>query len=124
MPKNGATTIGITTLGHNPEGMWVAGSDVDHLITDQLLWLDARAAPHSPPISAWLELDGKPNHQVRRFHVTPASNAQKSVVMATASTSTNPVATAEATAVPGDFDRPLHVVCDANGAGRQRQSAE
>jgi hypothetical protein len=109
MPQKGATIIGSTTLGHTPVGSRVAGLKVDHLITDQWLFPEASAAPQRPPIRAWLELEGKPSHHVRRFQATPASNAQNSVSMATTSTSTNPVAIVEATAVPASAPRRSNV---------------
>src|SRR6476646_3794656 len=37
------------------------------------------AAPTRPPTSAWVELEGKPSRQVRRFHVIAPSRAARRV---------------------------------------------
>src|ERR1017187_2129615 len=83
MPQAGERNIGPTTLGHSPSVVWVAGFQTDHLITDQSLAAVAKVAPQSPPINAWLELDGRPSHQVKRFQAIAASNAASSVVAVT-----------------------------------------
>src|SRR6266487_2250619 len=54
-PANGDVTMGTITFGHTP---------AFHFMTDQLPRAAASAAPQSPPISEWLELEGKPNHHV------------------------------------------------------------
>src|SRR5664279_3182938 len=83
MPQAGERNIGPPTLGQSPSAEWVSGFQIDHRITDQSLAAEARVAPQSPPISAWLELDGRPNHQVARFQTIAASNAASSVVAVT-----------------------------------------
>src|SRR5256886_2746812 len=90
-PATGDAIIGRTTFGHTPSF---------HLITDQSFLAEASAAPQSPPISAWLELDGKPNHQVAMFQPNAASTAQSTVVIVTTSVSTNPLPIVAATAPP------------------------
>src|SRR5687768_8275649 len=50
----------------------------------------ARAAPHNPPTNAWLELEGRPNHQVRRFQMIAPINAQRTVWRPTKSASRSP----------------------------------
>src|SRR5439155_12087240 len=74
----------------------------DQTMTCQLSLEAARAEPHRPPISAWLELEGSPNHQVTRFHIVAPSKAQMmmSEVMATNLESTRPEEIVWATAVP------------------------
>ena len=57
-------------------------------------------APHSPPISAWLELDGRPSHHVSRFQAIAASNAVSTVLAETKRVSTRPWPIVLATAVP------------------------
>ena len=52
IPITGATNIGATTLGHTPVARCVDGFNFDQWMTDQLLWPDASAAPHRPPIRA------------------------------------------------------------------------
>src|SRR5688572_21449034 len=69
-PTIGEVTIGITTLGRRP---------VSHFRTDQSPPAVARAAPHSPPIRAWLELEGSPSHQVIKFQTIAPSKAQRIV---------------------------------------------
>ena len=56
-PANGAISEGISTLSFSPS---------------QLTTLQPAAAtlePRTPPISAWLELDGRPRYHVTRFQV-------------------------------------------------------
>src|SRR5436190_23185539 len=72
------------------------------IIACQLLPEAARAEPHRPPISAWLELEGNPNHQVNKFQMMAPSKAQMimSEVIATSLESTRPEEIDFATAVP------------------------
>src|ERR1041384_7705387 len=72
------------------------------MIVFQLLPDAARAEPHSPPINAWLELEGSPNHQVSKFHRMALNNAQMmmSEVIETSFASTRPEEMVLATAVP------------------------
>ena len=78
-PKTGETIMGRTTLGHRPSGCPLE-STPDHLITAKLPAAVASVAPHRPPISAWLELEGSPNHQVNRFQTIAATRAQRTVL--------------------------------------------
>ena len=100
MPQAGERNIGPTTLGHSPSVLWVAGFKTDHLITDQSLAAEAKVAPQSPPISAWLELEGRPSHHVNRFQAIAARSAASSVVAETKWVSTRPWPIVLATAVP------------------------
>src|SRR5258705_13677613 len=90
-PAIGDVIIGTTTFGQTP---------VFHLMTDQFSCAVAKAAPHSPPMSAWLELEGKPNHHVVMFQINPARTAASTVHIVTTSASTKPLPTVEATAPP------------------------
>src|ERR1043166_7843749 len=90
-PANGDVIMGMTTFGQIPSF---------HFITDQLPRAAANAAPQSPPISAWLELDGQPNHQGAMFHANAAITAQSTVVIVTMLVSTSPLPIVEATAPP------------------------
>src|ERR1035441_8697133 len=83
IPQAGERNIGPTTLGHSPSVLWVAGFKTDHLITDHSLPAVANVAPQRPPISAWLELEGRPSHHVNRFQAIAASSAASSVVAVT-----------------------------------------
>src|SRR5437899_8049802 len=65
-PASGDVTIGTTTLGQSP---------VSHFKTDQFPCPLAIAAPHNPPMRAWLELDGRPTNQVVMFHTKAAMSA-------------------------------------------------
>src|SRR4029434_11347748 len=67
-PATGEVIIGITTLGKSP---------IRHFKTDQSPSAVANAAPQSPPISAWLELDGRPSSQVINFQVSAPTSAQR-----------------------------------------------
>ena len=90
-PASGDVTIGTTTLGQSP---------VSHFKTDQFPCPLAIAAPHKPPMSAWLELDGRPTSQVVMFHTKAAMSAHKTVAMVTTLVSTKPLPMVEATAPP------------------------
>src|SRR5919204_737726 len=57
------------------------------------------AAPTRPPISACDELDGRPNHQVRRFQAMAPASAASSVCCVARFASMSPLATFFATAV-------------------------
>src|SRR4029453_5204693 len=92
-PATGDAIIGRTTFGHTPSF---------HLITDHFPLAAATAAPHSPPISAWLELDGNPNHHVAMFQTNAATTAESTVAIVTTSVSTNPLPIVEATAPPNN----------------------
>src|SRR6266567_1636363 len=90
-PANGDVIMGTITFGHTP---------AFHFITDQLPCAVASAAPQSPPMREWLELEGKPNHQVAMFHANAAITAQSTVGIVTTSVSTRPLPIVEATAPP------------------------
>src|SRR5437763_14691749 len=88
-PASGDVIIGTTTFGQSP---------LFHFNTDQFPRAVASAAPQSPPISAWLELDGKPTHQVVMFQAKAAMSAHSTVATVTKLLSTKPFPTEEATA--------------------------
>ena len=90
-PASGDVTIGMTTLGQSP---------VSHFKTDQFPCAVAIVAPHNPPMSAWLELDGSPTNQVVMFQAKAAMSAHKTVAMVTTLVSTKPLPMVEATAPP------------------------
>src|SRR5438477_4428406 len=90
-PAIGDVIIGTITFGQTP---------AFHLMTDQFPCAVAKAAPQRPPIRAWLELEGKPNHQVVMFQMNAASTAASTVHIVTISVSTKPFPTVVATAPP------------------------
>ena len=57
------------------------------------------AAPTRPPIRACEELEGSPNHQVRRFQAIAPNSAARMVLVLIRSAATMPVPTVVATAV-------------------------
>ena len=57
-------------------------------------------SPQSPPIKAWLELEGSPSHHVKRFQMIAPVKAEKTVSIVTALASTSPPLIVFATAVP------------------------
>src|SRR5256885_14169178 len=75
--------------------------------TFQSLCAAASAAPHSPPTSAWLELEGRPNHQVSRFQAIAPSSEQMRISEEIASKWTRPDEMVLATAVPAIAPRRL-----------------
>src|SRR5206468_10838846 len=90
-PASGDVIMGTTTFGHIP---------AFHFITDQSPRAVASAAPHSPPMSEWLELEGNPAHQVAMFQAKAAISAQSTVDIVTTFVSTRPLPIVDATAPP------------------------
>src|SRR3954447_8981905 len=62
---SGDSTIGITTLSTTPDHFTVSAP--------------ARAAPISPPMSAWDDEDGRPRYHVPRFHAVAPSRAARTI---------------------------------------------
>jgi hypothetical protein len=67
-----------------------------HFKTDQSPRAVASAAPQSPPIRAWLELEGNPSSQVIKFQTIAPISAQRIVGMVTTLRSTIPFPIVEA----------------------------
>src|SRR5579872_4330610 len=92
-PRSGERNIGAITFHNRPAPLYQCSLlGCDQMMTLQLLCEAASAAPQSAPISAWLELDGNPNHQVSRFQAIAPSSVQMmmSDVMETILASTRP----------------------------------
>ena len=85
----------------------------DQMTTFQLLPAEATAEPTRPPISAWLELEGKPSRQVSRFQRIAPSRPQISVSLVTQWASTSPWPTVVATAVPASAPHRLVTAASA-----------
>ena len=85
MPRNGATSEGISTLSLRPSQFTTPQPDAN------------TAEPSIPPISAWLELDGRPKNHVTRFHVIAPTRPASTMSSVIASWSTIPVAMVAAT---------------------------
>ena len=85
MPANGAIRDGFSTFCQRPA----------HCTTSQPWAMIAE--PMIPPISAWLELDGKPRYQVTRFQVIAPTRPARRMFSVIASGSTIPLATVAAT---------------------------
>src|SRR5438105_2482879 len=64
-PISGETAMGTMTLVTTPCHFTVLA--------------DAIAAPTKPPMRAWVEDEGRPNHQVSRFQVIPPTSAEKTI---------------------------------------------
>lgn len=64
-----------------------------------------------PPTNAWVELEGRPNHQVRRFQTMPPNSAQTITSGETNCESTKPDETVLATAWPASA--PIRLVMAA-----------
>src|ERR1700754_5222939 len=101
-PAIGESTIGTITLGMTPLPSHQWGPGCNQMIEWMSLDDAASAAPQRPPTRAWLELDGRPSHQVKRVHSVAPSNPQISSCGPTSSTPVliNPAAMVAATAVP------------------------
>ena len=87
-PTTGETTIGMRTLSTTPVHFTIPTA--------------ARVAPIRPPMSAWDDDEGSPNHQVMRFQaIAPSSAARTTTRLASASgSSTIPDPTVSPTPVP------------------------
>src|SRR5207248_4232622 len=76
-PAMGEVIIGTMTFQSRPlPSQKCLSLGCDQISTCQLLLEAARAEPQRPPIKAWLELEGRPNHQVMRFQTIAPSSAQ------------------------------------------------
>src|SRR5262245_58349231 len=101
-PHIGDVTMGTITFQSNPLPLYHTSlSGTDQMTTDHLP-AAASAAPHNPPIMAWLELEGMPKYHVIRFQTIPPSSAQisTSFVMEKTFESSSPDEIVLATAVP------------------------
>ena len=94
--------MGSTTFHRMPLFLVQSPTASDQISAAQSLWAAASAAPHRPPISACEDDDGRPFHQVIRFHTMPPSRAHRMTCEVTCTTSvlTRPEAIVLATAVP------------------------
>src|SRR5208283_3000862 len=100
-PKTGDKIIGTMTFQISPvpsHQCFVLGTDQMRMF--QLLCAAARHAPHNPPTRACDELDGIPNHQVKRFQRMAAIRAQIRTSDVATFGSTRPEAIVLATALP------------------------
>src|SRR6476659_9500477 len=86
-PIAGETAPGTTTFSHTPCHWTPLDPDC------------TSAAPHSPPISACVEEDGRPNHHVRRFHAIAPTSAARIVFSVATPVSIIPLPTVFPTAV-------------------------
>src|SRR5207248_9353201 len=93
-PAIGDVIMGISTLLRMPSN-----------ITTFQVPAEATAAPQSPPIKAWLELEGNPSHQVSKFQTIPPSRPHRIVVNVTKWLSTRSLPIVVATAVPDKAPR-------------------
>src|SRR5690606_492036 len=86
-PARGEVTMGRTTFQKMPWLLVQSSAARDQISTSKLLSAADSAAPIRPPIRAWLDEDGRPNHQVIRFQMTPPDSAQMITCELTTSTS-------------------------------------
>ena len=86
-PIAGATAPGTTTLSHEAVPLHALRPD----------WTSA--APTRPPISACVELDGRPSHHVSRFQAIAPKSAASTVCSVARPVSMIPLPTVFATAV-------------------------
>src|SRR6185437_10793669 len=107
-PARGDVTIGTMTFHHRPPpSHQCLLSGTAQTMTFQLSCEAASAAPHKAPMSAWLELDGMPHHQVSRFQMMAPISTQMMMpeVRLTSCVWTRPEAIVLATAVPHNAPR-------------------
>src|SRR5689334_1269580 len=74
-PTSGEVTIGRNTFHTRPLLCAQSPTLWDQINEFQSLCEADSAAPHRPPISACEEEDGRPNHQVSRFHAIAPDSA-------------------------------------------------
>src|SRR5512132_3674151 len=84
--RTGARTAGISTLPISPAANTASEP------------ADANAAPTTPPIRAWEELEGRPKYQVARFQKIAPTRPAKTTVGVITFPSTTSLATVAATA--------------------------
>ena len=75
-PASGELTMGTITFQKMPSLRVQCSASRAQISTSKSLPAAASAAPTSPPISAWLDEEGRPNHQVIRFQMMPPVSAQ------------------------------------------------
>src|SRR3954452_23172943 len=106
----GAMTAGIRTLPRMPSPRTALDPAA------------AKAAPTTPPISAWEELDGSPKYQVTRFHEIAPISPAKTTVGVIAPELTTSCATVAATAremnAPAKFSTPPYLTPSRGGIAR------
>src|SRR4249919_1719454 len=112
-PATGEETIGTTTFQYRPLFLLRLSPVFAQTSACQLLSVAASAAPQMPPISAWLDEDGSPRHQVKRFQTMPPASAQMITCedRMTTLASTSPEEIVLATAVPQNA--PIRLVAAA-----------
>ena len=74
-PTKGEMIIGLMSFGQRPTVL-PAESVADQMRLFQFRWVRPRTPPQRPPMSAWEELEGMPNHQVMRFQTMPPIRPQ------------------------------------------------
>ncbi len=85
IPKSGARSDGIATFSTSPFHCTTPNPPA------------AMAEPTTPPMSAWLELDGRPRYHVIRFHVIAPTRPARTTSSVTTPGSTMSLATVAAT---------------------------
>src|SRR3954462_13129421 len=99
-PMRGEANIGTITFQRRPLfGYQWFGSGSFQMTTSHVR-AAATAAPTRPPTSAWLELLGRPAHQVTRFQMIAPRRAHTNTSCEATRGSTRPEAIVVATAVP------------------------
>ena len=95
-PRTGEVTIGTRTLDQIPSTL-SASTPAATIV-----------APIRPPMSAWLDELGMPNHHVMRFQAMAPTSAAATIACVTAASSTRPLAIDLATAVPANAPMKLN----------------
>ena len=81
-PMKGEMIIGLISLGQRPTVL-PAESVADQIRRPHSRWDWPSTPPQSPPTRACEELDGMPNHQVKRFQTMPPISPQAMASWAT-----------------------------------------
>src|SRR4051812_23832387 len=102
-------TAGIATLSTSPSHRTADGP------------AEASVAPTIPPISACEDDEGKPNHQVTRFHAIAPTSPANTVNSVTEPASTMPLAIVAAT--DSDRNAPTKFSADAMATAKRGDSA-
>ena len=121
-PARGELTIGTITFQKMPSFCVQCSAWRAQMSTSKLLPDAASAAPTRPPIRAWLEDEGSPNHQVIRFQTMPPLSAQiiSWELTSTTSASIRPEEMVSATAVP--ISAPIRFITAASATACMGES--
>ena len=111
-PANGAISDGISTFSFRPPHLTTSKPEA------------AMPEPSTPPIRAWLELDGRPRYQVTRFQVIAPTNPAMTTSSVITSALTIPFAIVAATSSETNAPTTLSTAALSTAARGERARVE